>query len=513
MKIKYKIGKKTYEEDYFPKEKIEYLMRGEEYLFDAALQLEISKLQSIHEDWFVEREKEGEKGIREHQLLFPDETRDENEVYSPHIRYRVENLIRSYAIASECISELKDLVEQLYESQKEALLGYGELEGNAKIEFDEFQEYLLDFLNRVEVLLSAKNSLAHPLADWDAQMPIFQTIPCVSIEKFEGIIGNVQKMIRGEYDNLEKYKGKINNNLRKQYIRNQLNLLPSIFTEKIVVEPDLLRSAKTAVWGRSISQIDNIKMMVNPSGFEQRSGTLEEAFVDLINESAECPYSYEEITNDDVYVSLIGKLEDNIDQLIKLNRNKKKNYFENRKCCVAVFDLNATTRLFSLSGPKDYDGTYDNNHVNWPPADKVYSVLSEDSLHRYVWCKLTPAVKRYRHKAPDKSIWPLSEGVAFETLGSLTSEPEVPKELGGDFSCCERKIFAYFENDLTQCDSFTKMTTRWPPCELCKPAINDLYNSGKIYIDCYYIWESQDKYVEYLNKYLEERRSRERREV
>ena len=44
MKIKYTVGKKSLEVDYFPREKGEYLSREEDYIFDAALQLEIRKI-------------------------------------------------------------------------------------------------------------------------------------------------------------------------------------------------------------------------------------------------------------------------------------------------------------------------------------------------------------------------------------------------------------------------------------------------------------------------------------
>lgn len=39
MKIKYTVGKKSLEVDYFPREKGEYLSREEDYIFDAALNI------------------------------------------------------------------------------------------------------------------------------------------------------------------------------------------------------------------------------------------------------------------------------------------------------------------------------------------------------------------------------------------------------------------------------------------------------------------------------------------
>ena len=88
MKIEYKIGKKTFEEDYFPKEKMGDLMRGEEYLFDAALQLEMSKAQRLNEDWFVEDHKKREDGIRGYQLLLSEDTKAGNETLSTSISVR-----------------------------------------------------------------------------------------------------------------------------------------------------------------------------------------------------------------------------------------------------------------------------------------------------------------------------------------------------------------------------------------------------------------------------------------
>lgn len=515
MKIEYKIGKKTFEEDYFPKEKMGDAISTEEYLYDAALQLEMSKAQRLNESWFEEDYRNREDGILGHRFLFSEEAKVGNEISSTSIRVRFENLIRSYVIASECISGLKNLLEHLYESQNEALHTYGTLEGNTQIGLDEFRQYIFDFLNRVETLLSEKNSLAHPLTNWDAQMPYFQNIPYVPVEKVNGIIGNIHAMIRGEYDHLEKYRGKINNNFRKQYIRNQLSALQNVFTANVFMEAVLLKLAKTAVWGRSVSLIDNIKMVINPNELEQNRDRIEELFMQKINESAECPHSYEEIADDEDYVRLIRKLEDNVHELIRLTKNNKSGgYFDNKKCCVAVFNLNDTTRLFSLSGASDFSRTNNGDHTSWPPADKVYSVLSEDTAHSYVWCRLTPEVRRYKHKESDGRVHPLETGINYETLGSLTAAQEVPRELKADFSCCERKIFAHFENDLSQCDKNTSMTTRWAPCELCIPAINDLYNNGNIYIDCYYIWDDKENYVKYLNECLgEDRQSRERREA
>jgi len=502
MIIDYEIGAKKYKEEYSPNKKSEYAEREEGYVFDAALQLEMNKICRMYNDYFSAVDIEREDEVREYQFKLPKKNRIKNDTSLEDMRVRVEKLIQLFVVTPECISGMKEILEDLYTSHDERKIWYDSLGEEIRGRFDDFQMSLLGFVDRVERLLAERNSLVEPMRDWTADVTFYKDIESVSIEKLKEIINDIQEMVRGSYDEIEKYRGKIDNNVRKNYIRNKLNQIPKVFSEKVSTAFKQLSQAKKIVWGRSVSQVDNIKMAISVNDFEQKRNEIESVFLGKIKKSANCPFSFEKIREEqEEYVKLIGKLEENIQILIKINRNNNKKRYWNSKRCVALFDLNKTTRLFSLSGAQDYNMSY-HNHSCWEPAAKVYDVLCEDDTHNYIWCKLTPDVKRYLTKGDDGSIQNLSKGVLFETLGSLNIGNTIPNDMKGDFSCCERKIFAYFENDLTQCDSSPKLISRWAPCELCKPAINALYNNG-IYVECYYIWKNPDAYQKYLDECLE----------
>lgn len=197
-------------------------------------------------------------------------------------------------------------------------------------------------------------------------------------------------------------------------------------------------------------------------------------------------------------VELIRKLEDNIHGFILMNK-KEEDYFVKTRC-VAVFDLDETKRLFSLSGTDEYNGTCNNQYIHYPPAIKVYDILSEDTEHEYIWCGLVPNVKRYAHwDNSTKSTQPLQGGHQFEELSELGIGVQIPYEYRRDFSCCERKIFAYFEDDISRCMPSPSLIARWSPCELCKPAINALQDRG-VSVKCFYIWKTPKEYANYLTE-------------